>query len=416
MNRNTLCPIPWMHLNFEPDGKVIPCCLTSSSAYHVGDLSTDSIDQIWNSDKMKSLRKQMISGEEPAICKKCFKKERATGDSSRKFHLRWASNLVEKIPEITKEDGTCTEMNLLYWDFRFSNLCNFKCRSCGPRYSSAWVPDGEKLYGKTQDKVWNIASVNQGTNYDWIHQQIDKVQKIYFAGGEPLMMPEHWQILELLNEKKKFDVSVSYNTNLSVLSYNKKNALDYWQNWNFNKLHLMPSIDEVGIRAELLRSGTVWEKVEKNLQTVSAMPNLVVNVAMTIGAWNVWRIPEIIEHLVEIGVIKDCKIPWYNKSNFYINLLEGPTFYHVSVLPDNFRADVTKKLQKFIETYRSKHGIDLSNRFQYILHELNKPWNKSGALQFISMTSRVDKIRNENLYEVIPEMSVILDAVKNLKS
>lgn len=414
MNKTTLCPIPWMHLNFEPDGKVIPCCLTSMSGYFAGDLKTDSIEQIWNSENMKSLRKQMINGEEPNICGKCFNKERAVGTSSRKLHLRWASPIVDKIPTITKEDGTCTEMNLLYWDFRFSNVCNFKCRSCGPRYSSAWVPDAKKLgYAHNQEKVWAIEAVNNKPNYDFIYDHIDTVQRIYFAGGEPLMMPEHWQILDLLHSKKRFNVAIQYNTNLSTLIYDKKNVLDYWRDWDMYKLQIMPSIDEVGARAELIRSGTVWNKVEQNLQTISSLPNLSVNLGMTVGAWNVFRLPEIIEHLIEINVIKESPMRWLHYSNFYLNLLEGPTYYHVSVLPVHFRIDITNKLIKFINSHKQKYGVDLFKHFEYILHELKKPWDRNEAIRFVNMTKRVDNVRNENLYEIIPEMSVILDALKS---
>ena len=233
--KDTICAIPWMHLNFEPNGKVVPCCLTSHHNYFAGDLNTQPIEQIWNSDNMKSLRKQMINGERPKICDTCFNKEDVTGVSGRHYHNRDFPDVLKKIPAITLDDGTCTEMDLKYWDFRFSNLCNFKCRSCGPRYSSAWVPDAKKLGLTDQEKVWSIESVENKTNVDFLEDQIDNVKRIYFAGGEPLLMPEHWQILDKLVEKKRFDVKLSYNTNCSVLEYNKKNIINYWSQWALGK-------------------------------------------------------------------------------------------------------------------------------------------------------------------------------------
>ena len=167
MNKNVICPVPWMHLNFEPNGKVIPCCLTSVENYFVGDLKTDSIQEIWNSPKMKQLRVDMVTGTEPTICRKCFDRERVTGESGRTHHIRANPEVLQKIPSITLEDGTCTTMELKYWDFRFSNLCNYKCRSCGPRYSSAWVPDAKKLGYADQEKVWSIESVDDLTNFDF---------------------------------------------------------------------------------------------------------------------------------------------------------------------------------------------------------------------------------------------------------
>ena len=264
---DTICAVPWMHLNFEPNGKVVPCCLTSAHDYFAGDLNEDSIEEIWNSNNMKTLRKEMIDGKEPAICNKCFDREKVAGTSGRTHHNKNFPQVLELIPTITEEDGACTTMDLRYWDFRFSNLCNFKCRSCGPRYSSAWVPDAKKLNWITeQEKVSFIKQTEKTTNVDFLKSSVDKVESIYFAGGEPLMMPEHWEILDMLVEKKRFDVKIQYNTNMSILGYKKKKVLDYWQQWEFGMIEVWPSIDEIGERGELIRAGTVWKTVAKNIK------------------------------------------------------------------------------------------------------------------------------------------------------
>jgi MoaA/NifB/PqqE/SkfB family radical SAM enzyme len=294
-------------------------------------------------------------------------------------------------------------MELKYWDFRFSNLCNLKCRSCGPRYSSAWVPDAKKLGYTDQEKVWNIEAVDDKTNFDFLKDQVQHVQKVYFAGGEPLMMPEHWQTLDLLVENKRFDVKISYNTNASILSYGKKNALDYWKQWEPNKIEVWPSIDEIGERAELIRSGTVWPKVEENLKALAALENIIVRPGMTIGAWNVRRLPVIINRLIELGVV--CSR--HNYQNFFINLLEHPTHYHVHILPDDYRQETIAELKAFIEEHNTKYNTTIDHIFTHIIHELEKPHDKNAAKRFIETTKSVDGVRNENLFEVIPEMAVI---------
>jgi len=403
MSKNTICAVPWMHLNFEPNGKVVPCCLTSHHNYFAGDLNKQSIDEIWNSSNMKKLRREFLAGEEPEICSTCFDRERVTGESGRIYHNREFKNVIKIIPEITEPDGTCTKMELKYWDFRFSNLCNLKCRSCGPRYSSAWVPDAKKLGYTDQEKVWNIEAVDDKTNFDFLKDQVQHVQKVYFAGGEPLMMPEHWQTLDLLVENKRFDVKISYNTNASILSYGKKNALDYWKQWEPNKIEVWPSIDEIGERAELIRSGTVWPKVEENLKALAALENIIVRPGMTIGAWNVRRLPVIINRLIELGVV--CSR--HNYQNFFINLLEHPTHYHVHILPDDYRQETIAELKAFIEEHNTKYNTTIDHIFTHIIHELEKPHDKNAAKRFIETTKSVDGVRNENLFEVIPEMAVI---------
>ncbi len=405
---NTICPVPWMHLAFEPNGEVIPCCLTSYHNYFVGDLKKESIEEIWNGSKMKDLRKQMINGEEPKICSTCFEKEKVTPESGRYYHIKEFKKVVDIIPEITLEDGTCTTMELKYWDFRFSNLCNYKCRSCGPRYSSSWVPDLKKLGWPEQEKVWNIEGVNDTTNYDFLKKQVQHVQKIYFAGGEPLLMPEHWQTLDMLVENKRFDVKLSYNTNASTLTYGGKNVLDYWKRWDNHKVEVWPSIDEVGPRAELIRSGTVWHKVEKNLIDMTKLDNITIRPGMTIGAWNVFRFPEIIQHLIDIGII----VAKHRHANFFINVLQYPTKYHVSILPDDFRKETYLKLENFIQEHNAKYSTDIRSIMSHIMHELEKPFSERDAREFVNITGQLDKIRNEDTFETIPEMKLVRDAVQ----
>ena len=405
--KKTVCAIPWMHLAFEPSGKVVPCCLTSTHNYFAGDLTTQTIDEIWNSNNMKNLRKDMIDGVEPAICNKCFDREKVTGESGRVYHNKDFAEVLKTIPDITEPDGTCTTMNLKYWDFRFSNLCNYKCRSCGPRYSSAWVPDAKKMGQKDQDKVWNIESVGDQPNFDFLVKTVQHVERIYFAGGEPLLMPEHWQILDMLVENKRFDVKVNYNTNASTLTYGGKDVLDYWKQWEFGKLEVWPSIDEIGERAELLRSGTIWSKVEDNLKKITALDNVIIRPGITVGAWNVNRLPEIINHLIDIGVVKE-KLKY---KNFFINLLEQPSHYHVHILPTDFKNKTIDKLNEFVASHNKKYNTSVDHLFTHIIHELKKPWSMPDSVKFIETSRKVDAVRSENIYDVIPEMNLVKDAV-----
>jgi radical SAM protein with 4Fe4S-binding SPASM domain len=404
--KNTVCAVPWMHLNFEPAGNVIPCCLTSTFNYNAGDLSTQTIEEIWNSNNMKLLRKQMINGEEPKICVKCFSRERVTGESGRHFHNQEFRKVIDIIPAITNKEGHASQMNLKYWDFRFSNLCNFKCRSCGPKYSSSWVSDAKALgWIREQGKVSNISSVNSLSNYDFLKDQIDVVEKIYFAGGEPLLMDEHWTILDLLEQHNKFHVKICYNTNLSTLVYKKKNVLDIWKKWNNYKVEVWPSIDEIGERAELIRSGTVWSKIDENLRKIVELNNLFIKPGITVGALNVFRLPEIVQYLTDVGAVNKK----HAYKNFYFNLLEWPQHYHVHILPLEYRNEITDNLQNFTKEYNKKYETNIDHLSTHILAELARPFNEHEARQFIDMTDKIDQLRNENTKQTIPEITKVYD-------
>lgn len=414
---NTICPVPWMHLAFEPNGRVIPCCLTSTHGQAtIGNINDQSIDRIWNGLALRSIRKQMIDGEEPAICNKCFDREKVTGESGRIYHIRDFQEVIKTIPIVTEEDGTCNEMKLRYWDFRFSNLCNYKCRSCGPTYSSSWVPDAKKMgWISEQDKVWNIEAVDNKTNFDFLKEQVQHVEKVYFAGGEPLLMDEHWQILDMLYEAKRFNVRINYNTNCSTLTYNKKSALDYWRHWDNCAVEVWPSLDEIDERAELIRSGTVWSKVESNLKELLTLDNIIIRPGLTIGAWNCFRLPEIITRLVDLGVIKSKKEFGYHYNNFFINMLLQPEYYNVSILPGEFKKQTVVKLKAFVEEFNAKFETDITDRFTHIIHELETvEFDADNARRFVEVTNRLDMIRNEDTWKTIPELEVIKDELLKL--
>ncbi len=378
--------------------------MTASVAYYAGDLNTDTIEDIWNSSNMKKLRVQMINNQEPEVCKKCFDVERVTGSSLRTNQNAYFSEVIDTIPQITLSDGTCTEMKLRYWDFRFSNLCNFKCRSCGPRYSSSWIPDYKKMTNNHQDKVWEINTVSGFNAEEFVKSQINYVEKIYFAGGEPLIMKEHWDILDLLLAYNKTTVPISYNTNCSTLNYNNKNILDYWIKWPTNTISVSPSIDEIDERAELIRSGTVWSTVESNLKLLVDFKQVNLHPNITVGVLNVFRLPEIIQRLVDIGVISSDN----QYRNFNLSVITNPAYLHVAVYPLHFRLEIIDKIKNFILEFNSKNNCKIDDKFYYVLSALTKTVEVNVINNFIKNTRKIDKIRNENSFETIPELNRIL--------
>ena len=380
--------------------------MTTDFEGYAGDLNTQTIEEIWNSDYMKKVRVQMINGEEPKMCSRCFESERSSGQSSRKNHNSQFRTKLEEIPIITREDGHVENVDLKYWDFRFSNLCNYKCRTCGPEYSSAWIPDARDLGWqdeKRDEKVFNI-NVNETNNVDFLEKYVTVVEKIYFAGGEPLLMDEHWKILDMLDKQNRHDVVITYNTNLSKLTYKDKNVLDYWKKWG-RRAWIWPSIDEIDERAELIRSGTNWPLVEKNLKEIAKL-EIHIKPNITVSNMNVFRIPEIIQRLIDIGIIKQ---EYENMENFNLNVLEFSQFFHVNTLSDEFRVEIKEKLLKFIDDYKSKYNVDIKHKFMHLFWHLEKPFNADMAAMFKRKTEKVDALRGESTLEVIPELKDIFE-------
>ena len=150
-------------------------------------------------------------------------------------------------------------------------------------------------------------------------------------------------------------------------------------------------------------SASSWSKVEENLKEIAKFENIIIRPGITVGAWNVNRLPEIITHLVDIGVMR----PTLKHKNFFLNLLSQPSHYHVHILPDDYREATIEKLEEFITDYNKKYGTDIEPLFIHIIHELKKPFSSASAKRFLEITDEVDLVRNEKLFDIIPELNIL---------
>jgi len=134
------CMFPWLHLNVTPRGDIYPCC---SNDYQnpFGNTKEISLEQAFNSPKMKELRLDMLNDRKNSICNFCYKHEEAGPHSFRNYSKDNFAKYFDEIVPTTQEDGTVSEFKMRYFDIRFSNICNFKCRTCGAEFSSQWAAE-----------------------------------------------------------------------------------------------------------------------------------------------------------------------------------------------------------------------------------------------------------------------------------
>lgn len=396
----TFCILPWIHLNVMPDSTVLPCCLSPYDDIY-GKGSEQSFNEIINSEKFKNLRKNMLNGHRSESCKRCYQIEE-TGFQSLRMEMNNSFGHHIPLSEKTLKDGSIREMPLKYIDVRFSNLCNFKCRGCGPALSSAWYEDHQIVYNykTTQNKV-NSVSSHSPAFWEELKRLIPEAEIIYFAGGEPLIMKEHFEILTLLIEKKKFNIELRYNTNLSQLSYGDHNLSLMWS--QFQKVTLGISIDDIGPRSEYFRHGTKWEFIERNLSTlINLYPNINRTINCTINIMNVFYFPEILQYIF------DQKITVPDK--FFINLLLDPIEYRIDVLPPQMKQKVKNKLTKykyyllgFEDKYLKTTG-DIDNIIKFMTE---KDLSIHLSL-FKESTTKLDLLRKENFKTIFPELTELI--------
>jgi len=400
MDSKTFCMLPWMHMHAFPDGRAYPCCL--SDYWHpVGDLRKNTMEEVWNQDAYKTMRTNMLSGKECKECTKCYEQEQHGAFSMRNDSNRnYGHHIAEA--EQTNVDGSVDDFKIRYWDVRFSNLCNFSCRSCGPIFSSNWYNDHVKLYNRKPDVLGrDMARVeytagNEESMLEQMEQHIPYLEQVYFAGGEPLIMKEHYYLLEKLIEHGKTDIRIQYNTNFSEMRYKDKHVYDYWK--HFKNVSVGASLDASGARAELIRKGADWEQTLENRQRMlSEVPHVDFYVSSTISAMNALHVLDFHKEWTELGLIE--------AKDWNINICQSPDWYRPDIFSQQFKDDViTPAYEKHIAWLDPQDSLRrATNGYTSVLNLIQTQDNYSQWPEFENQIAKLDTIRNENFWDTFPE-------------
>ena len=277
---------PWVHTYLSPQTERRMCCASREPAQNFEqyiDTSTGTgryvpvtLEQHWNSDHMRSVRRRMMAGETLPECEVCNDKLLNT-NVYRTYFTHLFNHKLAEVFTSTAEDGSTT-MLPVSWDYRFSNLCNFKCRTCGDMLSSAW---------ESEQKQHNMVDTTNSKN-NWmvpeVRRQITKfqdtqieaefsravenhsVEEIYWVGGEPLMYEQHWRYMKRIIELGDGDkLYARYNTNLSRVDYGGCNLysdiLSFVRDWQ-----ICASLDGTGEIGEYIRTGLDYRTFVKNFR------------------------------------------------------------------------------------------------------------------------------------------------------
>ena len=400
-NKN-FCILPWIHLNTQPNGDVYQCCMAPYRTT-CGSTTSNTLEEIWNNDYMKTLRLNMLNDKPSSSCSRCYTLEQSGIPSSREsFNKKFKHKIEELVPK-TQLDGSLPDMQLVYWDFRFSNICNFKCRMCGPALSSLWQEEHDKINNiKSKEKIIHINNYSVDTVSFYIDKYIDVVEEIYFAGGEPLLMDEHYYILDELLKRNRCDVYLRYNTNLSKLTYKSKNVLDYWK--QFSHVHVYASFDAIGSLAEYIRHGTKWKTIENNIKKITSMNVDYFGVSSSIQIFNIFDIPDLIDRMIELGVDPN-KI-------MITNMVTHGEQFNLQTLPKNMKEKATQKLREYQN--RCNYGY-IKGQIDGILNFMNTEFvgnSKEFNKILKDRTLHYDRIRSESYKKSLnKEISEWLDSL-----
>ena len=287
MNRpDNLCMAPWTHTYLSPQTERRMCCASREPAQNfeqyidtsagTGRYIPITLDDHWNSEHMRSVRRRMMAGETLPECEVCNDKLLNT-NVYRSYFNQLFGHKYQEILDTTDSTGYTT-LTPVSWDYRFSNLCNFKCRTCGDMLSSSWESEQRKhdmIDWNNPKNTWMRTDVREQISQfqdTQIEQEFatavqkHQVEEVYWVGGEPLMYEQHWRYMkQIIDQGDGPRVYARYNTNLSRVEYRGINLyrdiLSNIRDWQ-----ICASIDGTGPTGEYIRTGLDWPVFLKNFQ------------------------------------------------------------------------------------------------------------------------------------------------------
>jgi len=398
----TFCMIPWVHLHTSPLGVAAPCCISDSASTvnGMGNAKTQSFMELVNSEKMKQLRVDMVNEVSNTECTKCYDQEQVDVKSFRQDTNSKYNHYYEEALANTTSEGEVTQFNMKYFDIRFSNICNFKCRSCGSEFSTQWEQEDIK------SKVSYARIIPKNDNPKFLQEVVDQIQFMdtaYFAGGEPLITEEHYILLEEMIKQKRTDIQLRYNTNLSNLKFKDKDLLSLWKHFN-HRIDISASIDHYGERAEYIRHGTNWSTVEENFAAVKKTPYINLTMNTVLSVFNLLTIHEFYQYLIDkqLYISTDHVYSLYNMSD--------PVHLSGHILPNEYKLKGKESLEKYIKIlndnkFKNKHLTQPEQSLNWLFSK--NTWEEQKD-KFRSEIHRLDNLRGEDFSKTFPELAGLL--------
>lgn len=382
------CFAPWAHLEISSLGEFRPCCVFKESIKGPNNIpyniNTDSLQTVYHSAYLKQLRHEFLSGQRPQGCSACWFKEQHGGKSNRLWlqdHLGVAAQCLD-----IQQDS---EKNLISFDIKLGNLCNFKCRICGPRDSSR-IAEEQVQHFNAPKILRELSKKGQWTENAHIWTMLEtfggQLVNIDFYGGEPFLIKQHENFLNFLVDHdfaKK--IRLHYNSNGSIYP---EQLFEKWK--HFRQVDIAFSIDNIGQRFELERGGS-WCQVEKNLDDFleNKLPNMVLSIFPTINIQNVYYINELIE--------------WFETKNFnamVFNMLKSPEFLSITAMNKELAEMTINKLKGMPLAALEKYQVQ--SIIQLLEHEKNLSTDLD---QLIDYVLKLDIVRNQRFHETHSEIA-----------
>lgn len=336
--------------NFDGDVKT---CIRSSEP--IGNIQDQSIEEIVTNGKSCDTRQRMLNNEPGKRCDPCYELEQEGNSfniiSDRRYYLRE----LKSVPLNTYNSSDTFELQKI--DIRWTNLCNFSCVYCSPEFSSKWAQE----LNRTQQ----VPTKAQREQFkDYIFARAKQLKHVYLAGGEPLLMKENQELLELLLDVNP-DVGLRINTNLSDTDTRVFDLA-----CKFKNVHWIVSAETMGDEYNYIRHGGDWATFCRNLRRIKDAGHKI-TFNMLYFVLNTFSVFKFIDKFTDA---------WnFHPNAFVLGPLLTPEYLNIRNLPENVLQLAKQELQKRIN---DKPGHLLENGYRNLLRYMDQPFEKNLAGTF----------------------------------
>ena len=370
----SLCPLPFAGLYIEPSGDV-KCC--SISKQTLGNIHTQSIEDLIDGETVKSIRRDMLEEKFPSNCNECYEKEKNFKSinfnqiSNRLYHIGKLGTAPIKL----YEDENNFELQQL--DVRWRNTCNGACVYCGPGLSSRWAVELNDTKRMTKQAM--------SGSIEYVYDHIDTVKTLYLCGGEPMMMKENVKLVKIIAETRP-ELDIRINTNLS----NLKNPV-YELIKDLPNIHWILSAEASEDRFEYIRYPLSWTNFINNFEVIKKLPHKI-SMNMSWNILNSFGIFEFIDLMIENGL---------HENAFVINPVLDPKYYNILNLPQEvinvIKNEATKRHGRLHDPFMLKYS------YEAIIKHCDKPiMHKQQELK--QQLEMLDARRSLDSRKVFPEL------------
>lgn len=396
--------MPWNNVSVDPDGTIKPCCISrdhikkpDGTKYNLGH---DKIEDFYNSPDYVEIRKKMLAGEPVPSCIQCQQLESYGKESKRIITNRKFSDKLNQTEVIV-------EPNIEYFDLRFGNLCNLKCRSCMPLNSSQLDkqvlehPELKKFYDRSG---FDINDWYETETFDTnLFSNLENIRLLYITGGEPTLIKKNFELLEkLISEGYSKNISLMLNSNLTN---DKSTFFDLLS--QFKHVTFFASIDGYGAIQEYLRYPSNWEQVDKNINKLvdRHADNIKLQVVPVVQIGNIGNITELFEYVESFNRRAGKLVV-----EIFLNILEYPQYLNLLYLPLEYKIKCWEKVDNWVRD-NCKYQLPLFHSQLETLKNkcLTEVDYQQNLNSFFEFNLLLDIHQGTSLEEINPELYALMN-------